>query len=70
MASIEERLEAITATLELVAHMVQDNEKRFDERFAKLLDVTERNERRIGLMLDLYEGREKRLDNLERPPNA
>ena len=70
MASIEERLEAITATLELVAHMVQDNEKRFDERFAKLLDVTERNERRIGLMLDLYEGREKRLDNLEHPPSA
>jgi hypothetical protein len=50
--------------------MVQDNEKRFDERFAKLLDVTERNERRIGLMLALYESHEKRVDNLERPPNA
>jgi hypothetical protein len=53
--TIDERLDAITQSLELVAAMQLDNEKRFDKRFgeiteglARLLHIAEIHEHRIA----------------------
>ena len=53
--SIDERLEAVVQTLELVAAMQRDHEKRFaesdqrwDKRFDKLLSIVESHERRLS----------------------
>jgi hypothetical protein len=63
--NIDERIEALTQTVELLAHMHQDNEKKWDERLGKMLDIVERLE-----IIQIHERRhndhDTRLDNLER----
>jgi hypothetical protein len=55
---IEERIEALTQTLELVAHMQQENETRWTGRFEKMLEMAERTDRRIEVLLTPIEGHE------------
>jgi len=43
--TIDERLEALTQSVELMAHMPQENEKRYAERF-------NRNEERLAQLMD------------------
>jgi hypothetical protein len=70
--SIEERLEAITQTLELWSHMHMDASKEYDERFranekrlAQLMDTMNR----LGRILEIHDQQiddhSRRLDNLE-----
>jgi len=54
----DERIEALTQSVELLALMHQDIEKKWDERLGKMLDIVER--------LDtIVENHEKRLGGLE-----
>ena len=46
--TIEERLEAVVQTLELVAAIQRDNDQRWDKRFEKLLHIAEIHERRLS----------------------
>ena len=53
--TIDERLEALTQTVELIAHMQLAEEKRaaerdakYNERFSRLLDLMENHENRIS----------------------
>jgi hypothetical protein len=55
---IEERIEALTQTLELVAHTQQENETRWTGRFEKMLEMAERTDRRIEVLLTPIEGHE------------
>ena len=57
--NIDERLEALTQTVELIASLHKDNEERFREyaqateaRFSKLAQAVERNEERAGQLMD------------------
>jgi hypothetical protein len=55
--TIDERLEALTQRLELIAHMQQAEEKRAAERDAK-------TDQRIGRILDLVEKQAGNIDKL------
>jgi hypothetical protein len=61
--TIDERLEAVTQSLELIAHMQQDEEKRAAERDAK-------TDQRIRRILDLVETQtgniEKQAGNIDK----
>ncbi len=66
--TIDERLEALTQTVELLALMHKENEVRFgknEERTAQLMDTMNR----MGRILEAHdisiEDLDKRLDNLE-----
>ncbi|MCX6629299.1 MAG: hypothetical protein NTW28_16910 [Candidatus Solibacter sp.] len=54
--SFDERLEAINQTLELVAAMQLDNEKRFEQRFAAIAPT---------LLVRIAELHDRRITNLE-----
>ena len=56
--NIDQRLEALTQSVELLAPMQRDNEARFDARFAKILDAIER-------LTQVAESHEHRIGNLE-----
>jgi enoyl-[acyl-carrier-protein] reductase (NADH) len=55
--TIDERLEALTQRLELIAHMQQAEEKRAAERDAK-------TDQRIGRILDVVEKQAGNIDKL------
>jgi hypothetical protein len=55
---LTERHEALTQTLEIIASMQRENEKRFE----KLTDL-------FGGLLNIVKQHEIRIDNLERPPS-
>jgi hypothetical protein len=66
------RIEALTQSLELMAHMQRDHEgaaaarqKEWEERFEKQRLAGERTDRRIEVLLTLVEAHESRLRNLE-----
>lgn len=57
--TIDERLEALTQTVELIAHMQQAEERRaaerdakYHERFTRILDLIENHEHRIERLED------------------
>lgn len=56
--NIDERIEAITQTLELVARIQQDNEKQWNRRAAK-------TDERIDELLHIAEIRHERITRLE-----
>ncbi len=70
--SIDERLEAITHTLELVSQMHLDNERKYEERFARIDERFARLDERITRVVNIVEklaqvveSHERRLDSLE-----
>jgi di/tripeptidase len=40
--TLDERVEALTHTVELMAQMRTDDERKYEERFHRILDVVER----------------------------
>ena len=66
--NIDERIEALTQTVELLAHMHQDLEKKWDQRFGKMLDIVERLDRVIQIHEERHNGHDRRLDDLEGRP--
>ena len=70
--NIDQRIEALAQTVELLAHIHQDNEKRaneneakWNERFGKMLDIVERLDRVIQIHEERHNGHDSSLDNLE-----
>jgi hypothetical protein len=62
---LTERHQALTQTVEIIASMQRENEKRFAEserRFGKLTDL-------FGGLLEIVKQHEIRINNLERPPS-
>ena len=63
--TIDERLEALTHTVELLAQMHHDNEKANAEKFGALMDTMNR----LGRIIEMHEHRldshDDRLDDLE-----
>ena len=72
--NIDERIEALAQTVELLARMQIDNEKRYAERFAEIDEPFRQNEQRMAQVLDainrlanIAEAHDVRLDNQEQP---
>lgn len=66
--NIEERLEAITQTLELVAGMQRDSEKRMDrltETVDKILVALKQDSENIAALARIAQAHEHRLERLE-----
>jgi hypothetical protein len=63
--TFDERLEAINQTLELVAAMQLDNEKRFEKRFAEIARLQEQDGEHIRALVRIAEIHEHRLSHLE-----
>ncbi|HYW47094.1 MAG TPA: hypothetical protein VE959_29780 [Bryobacteraceae bacterium] len=70
--NIDARLEALTQSVELLAAMHQDLEKKWDARMSRMLDImeglsetTKRMERMIAIHDERLSGHDKRFDNLE-----
>jgi DNA repair ATPase RecN len=78
--TIDERLEALTQSLELWSHMHMDSSKEYDERFRSLEKLFHANEERLAQLMDTMnrlgrileihdqqlDDHGNRLDNLER----
>ena len=78
--TIDERLEALTHSLDLWSHMHMDASKEYDERFRSLEKLLRANEERVGQLMDTMnrlgrileihdrpiDDHGDRLDNLER----
>jgi len=78
--TIDERLEALTQSLELWSHMHMDASKEYDERFRSLEKLFRANEERVAQLMDTMnrlgrileihdqqlDDHGHRLDNLER----
>ena len=63
--TIDERIEALTQSVELLAQMHRDNERKYEERFARLEGLTERivNVREtVAHILDDHDGPLRRLE--------
>jgi predicted metallo-beta-lactamase superfamily hydrolase len=63
--SIDERLEAINQTLELVAAMHIDNDKEFRERFAEIAKAQKQDGENIRALARIAEIHHERLSRLE-----
>jgi hypothetical protein len=63
--TIDERLEAINQTLELVAAMHVDNDKEFRERFAQIAKLQEQDGEHIRALVRIAEIHHQRLSRLE-----
>jgi enoyl-[acyl-carrier-protein] reductase (NADH) len=70
--TIDERLEALTQSLELVAHMQQAEEKRAaerdaktDQRISRILDLVEKQAGNIDKLAALAHEHEQRIERLE-----
>jgi hypothetical protein len=50
--NIDERIEALTQSVELLARMHQDNEKRYNRLFERLVSIAENHEGRIRRLED------------------
>jgi hypothetical protein len=78
--NIDDRIEALKQTVELMAQMHRDNEERaaanevkwdaneakWNERFGKMPDIVERLDKIIQIHEARHNGHDDRLDNLER----
>jgi len=58
--TLDERLQGLTQTVELLAELRRDSEKANAERFAVLMDTMNR----LGRIIEMHE---RRLDHLEGP---
>ena len=70
--TIDERLEALTHTVELLARMHIDNDREYHERFQRTEERFARNEDRLAQLMDtmnrlgrIIEIHEQRLDDLD-----
>ena len=63
--TIDERLEAINQTLELVAAMHVDNDKEFRERFAEIAKAQQQDGEHIRPLVRIAEIHHERLSHLE-----
>jgi hypothetical protein len=63
--NIDERLEALTQTVEIIAAMQKDNERRFAETDKRLGQVLQA----ITQLGNIAESHDHRLDNLENRPH-
>jgi hypothetical protein len=63
--TIDERLDAITQTLELAAAMHFDNDKEFRERFAEIAKAQKQDGEHIRALVRIAEIHEQRLSHLE-----
>jgi hypothetical protein len=63
--TIDERLEAIAQSLELVATMQRDNERQFNERFAKIAHALEQDGENIRALVRIAEAHQRRIERLE-----
>ena len=66
--TIDERLEAINQTLELVAAMHVDNDKEFRQRFAEIAKAQQQDGEHIRALVRIAEIHEHRLSHLEGDP--
>jgi predicted metallo-beta-lactamase superfamily hydrolase len=66
--TIDERLEAINQTLELVAAMHVDNDKEFRERFAEIAKAQQQDGEHIRALVRIAEIPHERLSRLEGDP--
>jgi hypothetical protein len=71
--TIDERLEALTQSLELWSHRHMDASKEYDERFRSLETLSRTNEERVAPLMGtrkrlgrILEKHGQRLDDLER----
>ena len=55
----DERIEALTQSLELLGHLQRDNEARFDARFSKVIDAIEK-------LMTIATRHEERIERLEK----
>jgi hypothetical protein len=70
--TIDERLEALTQSLELIAHMQQAEEKRAaerdaktDQRISRILDVVEKQAGNIDKLAAIAHDHQQRIERLE-----
>ena len=63
--TIDERLEALTQTVELLAHMQQANEARLAKEIADLIAASKQDAENIRALARIAEIRERRLSDLE-----
>ena len=70
--TIDERIEALTQSVEQLAGMRQDLEKKWDGRMLKMAEILESlndTTKRMGRLIEIHEGRlddhERRIDDLE-----
>ena len=56
--TIDERLETLTQSMDLLAEMQRDNDARYDRRFNQIMDA-------ITRLTNIIEAHERRLDDLE-----
>jgi len=64
--TIDERIEALTQSVELLAQMHRDNERKYEERFTLLESLTERIvkvQEAVVHILDDHDGRLRRLED-------
>jgi hypothetical protein len=63
--TIDERLEALTQSVELLAGMMRDNEVKFDRRINAVIAAIEKDGENIRSLARIAEAHEHRLDRLE-----
>jgi len=70
--TIDERIEALTQSVELLASMHQDLEKKWDGRMLKMIEILESlndTTKRMSRLIEIHEERlddhERRIDGLE-----
>jgi hypothetical protein len=63
--NIDQRLEALTQTVELLAAMQQDNEKRWEKRFAQITTALQQDGEHIRALARVAELHHERLSRLE-----
>jgi di/tripeptidase len=63
--NLDERLEALTHTVELLAQMRIDDERKYEERFKKFEERFHRILDAIEKLAQIAESHERRLDGLE-----
>jgi hypothetical protein len=63
--TIDERLEALTQTVELIAAMQRDNEQRWEARWAQIRQALQEDGEHIRALTRIAEIHERRLTHLE-----
>ena len=63
--NIDQRLEALTQTVELLAAMQQDNEKRWEKRFGEITAAIQADGEHIRALARIAEIHHERLSRLE-----
>jgi len=66
--TIDERIEALTQSLELLAAMHRDSEARWETRWQQISDALQRDGENIRALARIAEIHERRLTHLEGPP--